>query len=341
MKRAILLGTMAVFTFHLTVNVRSGAAEMETADSHSLRAIALEVLILGIQGGMADNYATELSGSSENVAARVRQLQSEGQAIVIDRLRLTTLENRKMLVQSGKTAPVATGRSSRGPGGPTQTSYQQQSFGTLLSGTAQIDGDAILVELQIERSELEPTTKSSQDGDEFVPTATGSFTSQTTVSIRSGHTIVVSGLEETAGGKSTARLVLASALLLEAPLEKLAAPERDAKARQVFDKMEKSQLQEQLKKLQTEALVAEQTAKQANELASKAAMVYRSAPDDEKPEALLRKSRPTPHATNPSKASTGSDRTYAPRKRHTFACWSPSKASGRFKCTLSPARAAG
>lgn len=123
MKRAILLGTIVVYAFHLTVNARSGVAETGESDPHALRAIAVEVRIVGIQNGTENEYAAELAGPSEKVAARVRELISQGRAVDIDRIRLTTLEHHKMLVQSGRKAPVATGRTSQGRGAQAQTSY--------------------------------------------------------------------------------------------------------------------------------------------------------------------------------------------------------------------------
>jgi type II secretory pathway component GspD/PulD (secretin) len=372
MKRAILLGAIAVYTFHLTVNARSVVAVAGAPDSHSHRAIAIEVLIIGIQGGTKDEYAAQLSGSSEKVAARVRELESQSQAVVIDRIRLTTLENHKMLVQSGRTVPVAAGRSFRGRGGPAQTSYQQQNFGTLLSGTAKVDGDAIVVEFEVENSHLERSADNSQLDDEFVPSATESFTSQVTARIRSGQTIVASGLEKRVGAESSAQLVLASARFLDAPSDVKAPAPSDAEARRVkifalqnasakdaatvirelsddesgevkvsvdsrtnsliviagnehlavieaillrldaseprrvsqaakdeeqsdstpvvtdYERMDKKELQEGLKRLQKEVLVAERTAKQAKEKAAEGATAYNSASDDEKLDALLR-----------------------------------------------------
>jgi hypothetical protein len=55
-----------------------------------------------------------------------------------------------------------------------------------------------------------------------------------------------------------------------------------------YDKMEKNALQEELKDLQKQVLVVERTAKQARETADEAAKAYKSASDNEKPDALLR-----------------------------------------------------
>jgi hypothetical protein len=55
-----------------------------------------------------------------------------------------------------------------------------------------------------------------------------------------------------------------------------------------YDKMDKKALQEELKDLQKQVIVAKRTAEQAKEIADEAAKAYRSASDDEKPDALLR-----------------------------------------------------
>ncbi len=55
-----------------------------------------------------------------------------------------------------------------------------------------------------------------------------------------------------------------------------------------YDKMEKKQLQEELKRLQKEVIVAERAAKQARDEQAEAKKAYDSAPDDQKPDALLR-----------------------------------------------------
>jgi len=55
-----------------------------------------------------------------------------------------------------------------------------------------------------------------------------------------------------------------------------------------FDKMDKENLQDALKALQKEVLVAERTAKLARRDAAEAAAAYKSADDAGKPDALLR-----------------------------------------------------
>lgn len=366
MKRAILSATVVACTFSLTVSARSGAAERKTPVSHDSRAIAIEVLIVGTKGGTRDEHAVQLSGPSDEVAARVRELESKGQIVVIDRIRLTTLENQTTLVQAGRATPVASGRSSSGRDAPAQMSYHHEDLGTLISATARVDGDAVVVELEVEKSELERNPGKPQADDEFVPLGTETFTARVTVRIGSGKTVLASGLETRAGTDSSGQLVLASALLLDTAdrtekrqirifsLQDTSAEDAAAvvkelcddglgqikvvidsrtnslivsgeKERQLdvveaillrldqtetrrapqaskdeeksdstplankYDKMEKNDLEEELKRLQKEVLVAERIAKKAREKTTKAKMAYQSASDDGKGDALLRK----------------------------------------------------
>ncbi|MHC4407073.1 MAG: hypothetical protein ACYTG0_46260 [Planctomycetota bacterium] len=153
MKRAILFVSVVACAFSLTVNARSGVTETKTPVSRAPRAIAIEVLIVGTKGGTKDEHTVQLSGPTDEVAARLRELESKGRIVVVDRIRLTTLENQKMLIQAGRTTPIASGRFPGGRGGPAQKSYHHENLGTLISATAIVDGDAIVVELEVEKSQ--------------------------------------------------------------------------------------------------------------------------------------------------------------------------------------------
>ncbi len=106
-------------------------------------------------------------------------------------------------------------RSFGGRGGPAQTSDQQQSVGTVISVTASVDGDAIVVRLNVEKSQLERRESKSEADDEFVPSGTETLTSQVTVRIENGKTVLASGLETRADTESSAQFILASAGILE------------------------------------------------------------------------------------------------------------------------------
>ena len=374
MKRATPILGIALCVFSLSVTPRPCMAETEAPVSPPGRAIAIEVVIVGTQGDIPDELAWEFSGPSDEVAARVRQLESEGQIVVIDRVRLTTVENQKAMFQEGMAAPVPSGRVlARGPGGEPQMSYQQQNVGTLITATPKVDGDAIVVQLEVEKSQLERRADQPQPEERPLPPATETLSSQVTLRIGSGNTVLASSLENTAGEASSARFVLASARLLEPSsdaqdtaatggaeekeirifsLQHVAAKDAlavittlfddaagqrisadiDARSNSLivsaqkeqldtvqaillrldesdswqapqapkdtensdpkpviirYDKMEKTQLQAQLKRLQQEALDAAGMAQQVWDKAVKAKAVYQSAADDDKPDALL------------------------------------------------------
>jgi hypothetical protein len=69
-----------------------------------------------------------------------------------------------------------------------------------------------------------------------------------------------------------------------------------------YDTMDKQPLQEELKRLQRELLVAEEIAQQAAGKARNAARVHQMAADDEKPEALLRKIEAEAASQKPTQA---------------------------------------
>ena len=213
MKLPTLFLTVAACALGLTVNAQSSVAE--THVSHASRAIAMEVLIVRTNWGPNDERSLTLSGPTDEVAARLRDLESEGQILTTDRISLTTLENEETQIHSGKTTPVATARSFGGPGGAAQTSYQHQSVGTLISVTAKVDGEAIVVKLNVEKSQLEQSESKSKADDEFVPLGTETLTSQVVMRIENGKTVLASGLESRADTKSSAQVILASARILE------------------------------------------------------------------------------------------------------------------------------
>ncbi len=183
----------------------------------SSRAVEIEVLIVEITGAPNDKRLVGLSDSSEKVAARVRELESKGEVDVLDRIRLTTLEGQRAMVQVGRSVAVASGRMFSSRGGSPRTSYQQQQIGTFISATARVDGKTVLTELQVEKSQLEqrPAKADAKPDDEFVPRATETMTSQTTVRIADGATVLAGGMQTHSKTASTQKLVLVSARILD------------------------------------------------------------------------------------------------------------------------------
>ena len=69
-----------------------------------------------------------------------------------------------------------------------------------------------------------------------------------------------------------------------------------------YDRMEKQQLQNELKRLQREVLAARTTGQEAKQRAKEASSAYKSALDDEKPDALLRMLEAQAGSRKPMKA---------------------------------------
>lgn len=212
MQRAFFSAVLGVIAIGLAIGSRLtiAAAEPEPHAQQSHRTIALEIVIGKIQDSITPEQAAQLSGPSEKVAAFVRELESSGRIGAIDRIRLTTLENQKTLVQAGKNAPVAAGQTLDPRGGPRQTSYQRENVGTLISVVARADGDAVMAELEIEKSQLEQRAGDSAPGDPFVPAATEIMQSRANVRIGNGTTLLVST-------DAARQFVLVSARLLDSP----------------------------------------------------------------------------------------------------------------------------
>jgi type II secretory pathway component GspD/PulD (secretin) len=216
MRRAAILMT-TICALLLAMRSQGNSAEPDSPTPVTQRAIALEVYVIDLKGGNQDRHPELFSGPSDEVAELIRKLEADGQIAGMDHIRLTTLENEKATVQSGTTTPIATARSFGGRGGPPQTSYQQENFGTMLSVTAAAEGRTVAVNLQIEKSQLKQHDAPSQNEGDFVPAGSETLTLQTNLHILSGRTVLAGSLGSKGDGTSSERIVLVSARLVEAP----------------------------------------------------------------------------------------------------------------------------
>jgi hypothetical protein len=156
-----------------------------------------------------------LSGPTDEVAARLRDLESEGEILAIDRIAVTTLENEEAQIHLGQSVPIPRGRSFRGPSGPVQTSYEYQSIGTVVTVTARGDGDAVVLKLSCEKSQLAQRDHESDVDEGTVPPGTETLTSQLAVRIESGKTVLASAFDSRTNSESSNVFLLASARILE------------------------------------------------------------------------------------------------------------------------------
>lgn len=211
MKRVILFAAVLACGFGLTLSERSSLAETKKSVASAPRAIAVEVLLVTTTSKLTDGQAIQLPGPSDQVAARLHELEANGQIVAIDRIQMTTIEEQEAMFQTGRTMPVVSGRSSSARGGPSQTSYQHMNVGTLVLATAKVERDGIIVEIKVEKTQLQPSPSKSSTDDAIAPQGTGQMTSQTTLLVGNGQTALAGGLDEQANGKSSKQLILVSA----------------------------------------------------------------------------------------------------------------------------------
>ena len=214
MKRAAFFLVLAVVASALSPGVIAPSRGAETRVSRNPEAIFLEVFIIRTNWGPNDESVRTLLGPSDLVDERLQELESAGQILAVDHISWTTLENEENQIHLGRTTPVPSGRSFRGPGGPSQMSYQQQSIGTQISAIASVDNGIVVVHLNVEKSELEQRDDQPEADGEFVPVGTKTLTSQVTVRVQDGTTALASGFENQGDVESSAQFVLVAARTL-------------------------------------------------------------------------------------------------------------------------------
>lgn len=139
-----------------------------------------------------------LSAASDSVNILVRALQDRQRLQLLSRPQVMTLDNQPAFIQVGSRVPYVTSTTV----GTTGTSNSQsfQNVGILLGVTPRITPDGlVLMEIDAEKSELGPIDQGIPIG--FSPAGTpilspqiNTTTAQTTVSSRSGQTVILGGL---------------------------------------------------------------------------------------------------------------------------------------------------
>ncbi len=173
--------------------------------------------------------ALDLSAPGAEVLKKVQDLQRRGLLKKHQFMRLTTLDQQEALVQIGEEKSIVTGGtqvvrgsfgrvdSSGGRGGgiafAPQTSARQ--IGTLLRVTPRVTDGAVLLKLDIEKSELDyedvDTGVGSDDDRKLSVPRTVMTTAQTTISVPTGQTVIVGGVQST----DDSRAILVTAQVLE------------------------------------------------------------------------------------------------------------------------------
>jgi type II secretory pathway component GspD/PulD (secretin) len=136
-------------------------------------------------------------------------------------------------MQSGRPEAVAAGSTLFGRGQSTRsaTAYRQENVGTLVSLTPRVAGDAVVMEISVEKSQLRPAAREPEE----TPAGMEQLVAKTTLKIERGMTVVVGGSSISAAGTTTTQVVLASAEIVGKP----AQPNEDkTKARPAEDAVE-------------------------------------------------------------------------------------------------------
>lgn len=183
-----------------------------TGQAGELDVVQLQVMIVNAVDHSVD-LGQKLSGKTEDVHQRLHELVESGTVEEIQRIVTSINDGHPATVQVGDRVPVAN-RQSRG-GRTIATSYSMTDVGTLVVATPRIEGDSVRLELQVERSHLEPLTTDTTDAENAPadPPKTESMTVTSTVTLTSGMTSVVGSMEKHAAGKTRSVFTLVSATI--------------------------------------------------------------------------------------------------------------------------------
>ncbi len=171
--------------------------------------------------------------NADKIAEQIRALEEKGEASVISRVQLSSLEQMPCSVQIGESKPTVTGRA--GPQfqgrdaarGPIQVSYQYTNVGMMIKLTSRVESDdAVLAEMELSSSRLVPSPKAGEDAP-IPPERTTTMSTHSTVRIPKGRAVVVSASQSADTDESREMLVLITAKVESSPAA--AATSADAK----------------------------------------------------------------------------------------------------------------
>jgi hypothetical protein len=156
--------------------------------------------------------------SAGTLLKRIKKLEAGGELSSWTRIRLSVVEGTSGFAQFGERTPRVSGRAVAR--GRTLKSYVLENVGTLVGCTARVVGDTVIAELNVEQSRIvPPLVESDKPADAAVtppPSAKRTLTTKTSVKIKNGATVVLSGSQiTTSDEKSLRTLILVTARILE------------------------------------------------------------------------------------------------------------------------------
>lgn len=163
---------------------------------------------LGRQNGNLGYGGLVLSASNESISILIRALQDARRLQVLSRPEVMTLDNQSAFIQVGQRVPYVTGTSNNVNG--FQSTTDLINVGLLLGVTPRISPDGLVVmEIDAENSSLsqdQGITIAVSEGVPITQPIINTTLAQTTVSARSGQTVVLGGLIRKTRGYSSRRV---------------------------------------------------------------------------------------------------------------------------------------
>lgn len=180
-----------------------------------LNSVVIQAQLLKARGKELDEVDTKsLSGPSDEVSKRIRDLERDGRLFVANRMELTAVENQQVMMQVGERVAVVTGATRSREGGSIK-SYRSENVGTLISVQARVSKDGgITMQVSFEKSEVVEPDPEDDDKASFTPSDTATMTQQTTLQVRDGHTVLVGGMTARSSSETEEAYLVVSAKIV-------------------------------------------------------------------------------------------------------------------------------
>jgi type II secretory pathway component GspD/PulD (secretin) len=178
-----------------------------------IRQVELRLLVAELPGG--SDATPRFDADFEVAVAEVLKLQADGDAAMLKRIQLTSLEGKSSTVQVGQTQATVAGQTF-GPGGRQQRSYQMENVGTIVEVTPRIATDGrVLVDLSFEMSRLARSKPDDENPEDIAPPAHVTATLKSSLALPNGQTVTVTDFTSTAAPEDARLIVLMSARVVE------------------------------------------------------------------------------------------------------------------------------
>ena len=191
------------------------------------RTVIVDAYLLKLKGEpLSDEEAAALSGPSDAVAEKITALQADERLVVANHIELAALENQPSILQVGEQVAVAAGVTSVGSG-RRMINYKDHRVGTMLKVEARTTpADAIVLNMDFERSGLEAADepKDDEDAEAQTPRSLTTLTHQTTLSLPNGHARLSGALSGgTASDSRHAYLVVSARIAKDSEKQRVAS----------------------------------------------------------------------------------------------------------------------